>query len=73
MHKMGDRELRQMAIFKLRQVARQLEELEHCAAEPDTRGRLSGIRRAVLGAADGLQDRELIVVDGDDEVTLTLR
>lgn len=58
-----------MAVFKLRQAARQLAELEHCAEDAATRACLVGVRRALMAAAEELQ-RPPMVVAGDDETRL---
>lgn len=75
MNKMQDGELRRMAVFKLRQVTRQLAELEDYATDDTTRASLAAIQTALNAASDSLQtDRpKMIVVEGDDESRLTLR
>jgi hypothetical protein len=73
MNKMEDGEVRRMAIFKLRHVARQFAELEQCAAGAQTRSRLLAVRRALMAAAKELQVARLIIVEGDDEAQLAAR
>ena len=50
MNKMQDGEVRRMAVFKLRQVVRQLAELEACAEDKSTRACLAGVRAALRSA-----------------------
>lgn len=73
MNRMGDRELRRMAAFKLRQVARQLAELERCSAQEATRVELVAVRRVLTAAAEDLQDEAAVVVEGDDEAHMAIR
>ena len=73
MNKMEDREVRRMAVFKLRQVERQLTELEACTDDAGTRVCLAGVRAALHAASNDLQSAPLrVIVEGDDETHLAV-
>lgn len=68
MHKMQDGEVRRMAVFKLRRVARELAELEACAEGGATRACLAAVRAALYAASQDLQaSPSCVIVEGDDE------
>ena len=62
-----------MAVFKLRQVVRQLAELEACAENKSTRACLAGVRAVLRSATEDLQSPTGVIVEGDDEARVAAR
>ena len=73
MNKMQDGEVRRMAVFKLRQVARQLAELEVCTEDASTRACLAAVRAVLRSATEDLLNPSGVVVEGEDETRLVVR